>query len=466
LDEYVQSDDGYFSWEEVASYNYPGATLYILNMTSQRYQTEEFSTQPIWWHWVGVAIPDEIKNLDTSFLVITGGNNENFNPPARADYEGTRIARYASQLGIICAYVKMVPNQPMRFYNDPNFQSRSEDDFIAWTWRTLLNQLESEDEEPNLTIAARMPMTKAVKRAMDAVTAAAKWRIPESNVQKFIVYGESKRGWTVMSIGTTDRRIVAVMPLVFSLINMDVAVDYHFRSMDGAWSFALGPYHHVNLTQDFINPAIQNLWHIEDMYTYKERFTMPFYAISSTGDEIFLPTDNHAWWNDFPDNKHLMMMPNAEHGMAPWSEKIYETSVSWLTDFLEGRPFPKVSWTMGETEGGGWIRMVTDPPPEFVLAWTAVTIENGRKDFRLVGGTGVQRIRWFSDQLEVVDEGDGVYYVETEDVPGFWRGFLLEGTWVGPTGLRYIFTTQVNIIPYTFPHESCYDPASCWGALV
>ena len=39
LDQYVHSDDGHFSYVEWASYNYPGATMYIFNMTSQMYQT-------------------------------------------------------------------------------------------------------------------------------------------------------------------------------------------------------------------------------------------------------------------------------------------------------------------------------------------------------------------------------------------------------------------------------------------
>ena len=38
LDEYVHSDDGAFEWREVASYNYDGVTVYMINMTSQYYQ--------------------------------------------------------------------------------------------------------------------------------------------------------------------------------------------------------------------------------------------------------------------------------------------------------------------------------------------------------------------------------------------------------------------------------------------
>ena len=35
LDDYVFSDDGVYSYEEVTSYEYSGVTVYIYNMTSQ-----------------------------------------------------------------------------------------------------------------------------------------------------------------------------------------------------------------------------------------------------------------------------------------------------------------------------------------------------------------------------------------------------------------------------------------------
>ena len=41
LEEYVHSDDGAFEWREVASYNFDGVTVYMINMTSQYYQDGE-----------------------------------------------------------------------------------------------------------------------------------------------------------------------------------------------------------------------------------------------------------------------------------------------------------------------------------------------------------------------------------------------------------------------------------------
>ena len=39
---------------------------------------------------------------------------------------------------------------------------------------------------------------------------------------------------------------------------------------------------------------------------FRERFTIPILEIVSSGDEFFLPDDNHNWWNGIPDPKYLM----------------------------------------------------------------------------------------------------------------------------------------------------------------
>ena len=39
LDAYVNSDDGYYSWEEIATYRYEGVSVTVINMTSQKWMT-------------------------------------------------------------------------------------------------------------------------------------------------------------------------------------------------------------------------------------------------------------------------------------------------------------------------------------------------------------------------------------------------------------------------------------------
>jgi hypothetical protein len=60
------------------------------------------------------------------------------------------------------ASVQQIPNQPLRFAGES--QPRREDALIAYTWDKFLRTGDAR-------WPARLPMTKAVVRAMDAVTA-------------------------------------------------------------------------------------------------------------------------------------------------------------------------------------------------------------------------------------------------------------------------------------------------------
>ena len=70
----------------------------------------------------------------------------------------------ARDTGTVVAELRLVPNQPVVFKDDPAHKPRSEDDFIAYTWNHFIQT--GDDRWP-----ARLPMTKSAVRAMDAITA-------------------------------------------------------------------------------------------------------------------------------------------------------------------------------------------------------------------------------------------------------------------------------------------------------
>jgi len=191
----------------------------------------------------------------------------------------------------------------------------------------------------------------------------------------------------------------------------------------------------------------------------------------SSGDEFFLLDDNHNWWNDIPDPKWLMMLPNAEHSMAPHYLQIYETLVSFILSITQDHEIPTVSWTLGQTDTTVSVHYVANPPPSIINAYYAVTLDSDkRRDFRLASleegtdGPWVHPVGW-RHNITVADLGNGNYHVEHPLTDGEWTGLFVEGEWEGPTGLRMVFTSQVNIAPNTYPRDPCTDEESCYGFL-
>lgn len=78
-----------------------------------------------------------------------------------------------------------------------------------------------------------------------------------------------QRGWTAFSIAMTDRRVIAIAPMVFSLIHMEESTMAHYKAMGGAWTFALEPYWRENLTQLMLEPIAYmpgGIYDFEDVY--------------------------------------------------------------------------------------------------------------------------------------------------------------------------------------------------------
>lgn len=79
------------------------------------FTSESFSSRPIWWHMMGVAIPDVIVE-DVSYLYIEGGNNNPGTGPPGSDDGVVGAARlYARLTGYFAAFLQQVPNQPIIF---------------------------------------------------------------------------------------------------------------------------------------------------------------------------------------------------------------------------------------------------------------------------------------------------------------------------------------------------------------
>jgi PhoPQ-activated pathogenicity-related protein len=147
LDRYVAAPDSVYRFEVVASLPADGATVTLLDLTSQRWLTDAEVDEPVWHHWLTVIRPPTVRS-ETALLFITGGSRTRPRPTdAPAD-----LLRIARATNTVVAELRMVPNQPIVFRDDPASKPRVEDEYIAYKWDKILRT--GDDRWP-----AMLPMT-------------------------------------------------------------------------------------------------------------------------------------------------------------------------------------------------------------------------------------------------------------------------------------------------------------------
>jgi len=425
LDRYVAAPDPTFRYRLVRSYPALDETTHVLEMTSQTWLSSQEVDRPEWTHWLVIVVPRKVSS-SIGLLFIGGGRNSDAAPVA-ADPMLARIARNSSA---VAAELRMVPNQPLLFRGDR--QSRSEDALIAYAWDRFLRT----GQERWLP---RLPMTKAAVRAMDTVTEFLRTEAGGGlMVDRFVVCGGSKRGWTAWTTAAVDRRVVAIVPFVIDLLNLEVSMIHHRRAY-GFWAPAIADYERMGIMNWMGTPQFRALLRAVEPYHYRERFTMPKLIVNAAGDQFFLPDSSQFYFDDLPGEKHLRYIPNVDHSLR--GSDAAETLMAFFESVIYERPRPRFSWTM-PPEGG--ILVKTEDKPLAVHLWQATN--PAARDFRL------ERIGPAYKSSPMVEDGDGLYRAVVPAPPKGWTAYFVE--LVFPSGGRYPLklTTSVRVVPDRLPH--------------
>ena len=425
LDRYVAAPDPTYAYKLVNTIKSPGQTTYVLELTSQTWLTEKEVDRPVWKHWLTIVRPDTVKSTK-ALMAIAGGSNDR---PAPKSANVALIAASAAT-GSVAAEVRMIPNEPLTFTGE---RPRSEDAFIAYTWDKFLRT--GEERWP-----ARLPMTKAVVRAMDAVTSfCASADGEQVKIDGFVVTGGSKRGWTTWTTAAVDKRVVAIIPIVIDTLNLEPAAKHHFEAY-GFWAPAIKDYSDMHLSEWAGTPQNRALLKIEDPYEYRQRLTMPKFILNASGDQYFLPDNSQFYFDALPGPKYLRYVPNADHSLR--NSDATQSVLAFYQAILAGSPLPKFSWTF-EKDGAIKVTAAADRPAEVKL-WQATNPK--ARDFRLEAVGPI----WKSTPLEA--DANGTYAAKVPAPPAGYTAFFVELTFPS-TGLPFKFTTAVRILPDVLPFK-------------
>jgi PhoPQ-activated pathogenicity-related protein len=431
LDRYVRKPDSTYAWKVVRKVKADGVTRFTVDLKSQTWRTTRDVDRPVWQHWLTIVKPDKVAGK-TAFLFISGGRNGG-KPTRRADPVTLQIARATTT---VAAELRMVPNQPLTFHNDG--KPRKEDDLIGYTWDQFLK---TGDE----TWPARLPMVKSAVRAMDCVQAVmAGAEGDRIRIDKFVVAGGSKRGWTTWCTAAVDKRVTAAVPIVIDVLNVNASMRHHVAAY-GFYAAAVGNYFQHKIMQRRDHPRMKELLAIEDPYSYRDRLTLPKLIVNAGGDQFFCPDSSQFYYPDLKGEKHLRYVPNGDHSLR--GTDALAGIIAFYQMVLAGKERPRYAWTFAKD---GSIRVTTKTAPKQVRLWQATNPK--ARDFRVATIGKAYKSRPLRDQ------GGGVYVGKIDPPREGWTAFFVELTFggVGPYPLKV--TTAVRVLPDRLPHRTT-DPA-------
>ena len=424
LDRYVKKPDPTYKYELIKTLPGKGYTTYIVDLTSQTWRTPADVDHTVWKHWLTIVKPDEVS-AHTGYLFLTGGSITSA-APARA---GAMYVQTALNTHTVTAELRGIPNEPVQFTDET--RKRTEDEIIAYTWRKFL--LTGDDTWP-----LRLPMTKAAVRAMDTIQAfMADPARGSIKVEKFVVSGGSKRGWTTWTTAAVDPRVAAIVPASIDTLNVQASFKHHWK-VYGFWAPPVKDYDDAGLMDWMNTPEYDKLMAIEDPYSYRDRLTMPKYMVQAAGDQYFLPDASRFYFNDLKGEKYLRYIPNTDHGLKDTDAQ--ESLAAFYETVARGTPRPNFTWSF---EKNGDIRVVCKDKPTAVKLWQATNPEH--RDFRLA----TLGPKYTSTDLE--DRGGGVWLARVPAPEKGWTAFFVEMTWPGPGKYPLKFTSGVRVTPDTEP---------------
>lgn len=424
LDRYIKAPDSSYKWEVNSSFPGEGYKAFVIDLTSQTWKTPVEPDRMVWKHWLTVIVPDQVK-YSTGFLMIGGGSNRD-KPPARVDPASAEMAVTTNS---VVAELRQVPNQPLKFPDEP--KEFVEDAFIAYTWDKFLRTGDT-------IWPARLPMTKSAVRAMDSITAfMASEAGGKHKVDTFMVAGGSKRGWTTWTTAAVDKRVVAIAPIVIDMLNVEPSFVHHFRAY-GFYAPAVHDYEERGIMKWQNSSEYRALMKIVEPYEYRDRLTIPKYIVNSAGDQFFLPDSSQFYFDDLKGEKHLRYVANTDHSLR--NSDARQGLLAFYNSVLQKQARPRYSWKF---ERDGSIRVTAQDKPSDVKLWQATNPD--KRDFRLM--TLGQAYK----SSELKPEKDGLWIAQVPKPDKGWTAFFVELTFASGTKYPHKLSTGIRVTPDTLP---------------
>ena len=412
LQHYIHTPDPAYQWEVKDSFEINGVKGYDLLLTSQKWK------QYTWRHQLTILSPKE-NNYDGALLFITGGSNKNEQPNWKKpnDDLAKMFVSLAAKNKAIIAIIRQVPNQAL-------YDSLTEDALISYTF----HQFKADND---YTWPLLFPMVKSAVKAMDAVQEFSKKNL-QHPVNRFVISGASKRGWTTWLTGASDPRVQAIGPMVIDILNMPVNL-HHQLDAYGEYSVQIEDYVKLGIVQGMGTESGNALVTMIDPYSYRKKLTMPKMLFMGTNDEYWVIDNVKNYLKDIPGYNMIHYVPNAGHNLGDGKSAFAALSAFFGISMKNG-DYPISKWKTSTTKKG--VKITVNASKDILLGAKVWYADSEDKDFR--------NEQWKSRDLQMAHKAK-VQTTELFPATGY-RAFYVDLTYEDPNGGEYTVSTRAFMV--------------------
>ncbi len=412
LQGYLNNGDKMYHWELKESFKVDDLKVYKLFLTSQQWH------EYIWTHELTIIVPQEVK-YDGALLFITGGSNKKGIPNWSSNDDSfiKNLGTIATKNNGIVALLKQTPNQPL--YGD-----LTEDEIISYTIHKF-------KEDGDYSWPLLFPMVKGAVKAMDAVQEFSKKEL-HHDINRFVVSGASKRGWTTWLTGASDPRVVAIAPMVIDMLNMPVNLDYQLKMYKG-YSIQIEDYVKLGIPQSVHSDKGNAATTMIDPYSYRKKLTMPKMLFMGTNDEYWTVDAIKNYIDSIPGQNHIHYVPNAGHDLGDKKQALTALSAFFGTT-IAGKAYPECQADIAYDKKGITLKVKTSPDRLVgVSLWSA---DSDDTDFR--------DNKWTSQEVVLKKKSPLVISKQPYPTSGY-RAFYIDLKYKDSNGGEYSECTRMFV---------------------
>ncbi len=351
--DYISKKDSTYSYKFLGcKTNDDKSVIYDLKLTSQKWRGI------VWNHRLRILIPENINKNNSLAVLMIKGSSEGKEDLAIA-------SRLAKKTAAPVAVLYDVPNQPL-------YNGLREDALIAKTFLDFINNGNPDD-------LLLFPMAKTVVKSMDAMTDFCKNKF-KINVDEFITFGASKRGWTTWLSAVVDKRVKAIAPIVYDNLNLEKQMELQISDF-GKFSDQIADYTNLGITEMMISnvPNAVAIGKLVDPFAYIEKINVPKLIIIGSNDKYWPIDAINVYYKELKGDTYIHYVPNAGHSLGGQYLRVVDSIAELFKAVQNKTKLPKLNADYFIAKNKIKVKCASSVKPKKMQAWVAVS---KTKDFR------------------------------------------------------------------------------------